>query len=64
MVELGVSYGDLADESGVSLTTIRRIVSGDAQPRLETALRIARCLECTVGTLFFFERSSARRSPI
>lgn len=56
MVEVGVSYGDLAEEAGVSLTTIRRIASAQTQPRLETALRMARCLECAVSELFFVER--------
>ena len=53
MLDVGISYNDLAEEAGVSLTTMRRIASGDSQPRLQTVLRIARCLECSVGELFY-----------
>ena len=53
MLDFDISYDDLAEEAGVSLTTMRRIASGESQPRLETALRIARCLECSIGELFF-----------
>ncbi|TFH22432.1 MAG: XRE family transcriptional regulator [Myxococcales bacterium] len=59
MLDFGISYGDLAEEAGVSLTTMRRIASGESQPRLETALRIARCLESSVGELFFLRSAGA-----
>lgn len=44
-VEKGLTQKQLADECGVALTTIQRIESGSAEPRPETAFKIAKALD-------------------
>lgn len=41
----GLSYRDLAGESGISLNTAWRVAQGSVDPRLSTVVALARWLE-------------------
>lgn len=47
-----LSQLELADRSGVSVDTVRRIERGDLSPSLSTLSRVAAGLELTLTTLF------------
>ena len=46
---------DLADLSGVSYPTIRRLLRPDSNPFLDDALRVARVLDASLERLFWLE---------
>ena len=46
-----ISYRQLAKASGVNLSTIVRLESGDCDPRLSTLEKLAKALGVTVPTL-------------
>jgi len=47
----GISYRRLAKASGVNLSTIVRLESGDCDPRLSTLEKLAKALGVTVPAL-------------
>lgn len=48
----GLSQRELANKLGVSRTTVTMWESGGQYPRLETAVRVANVLGCTIDDLF------------
>lgn len=45
----------LADETGLSQTTINKYFNGQAQPTLGNAIKIAKALDCTLYDIAYFE---------
>lgn len=47
----GMSQQELADEAGISQTTISRYINGDIMPSLKNIINIAYVLECDLTKL-------------
>lgn len=50
--ELGLSQRELAERSGLSVTLIHYIESGERSPTAASIMKLAKALRCTVGELF------------
>jgi transcriptional regulator with XRE-family HTH domain len=50
--ERGILPARLAEESGLTLAAVRRILSGAVRPSIESALRFAEVLDVEVEDLF------------
>lgn len=50
--ELGVTQRWLSEQSGIPTSTISEIKAGEREPRVVTAIRIARALNTTVEDSF------------
>jgi DNA-binding XRE family transcriptional regulator len=46
----------LSTATGIHMASLYRILSGRQEPRVSTAIRIARCLTVSVEDLFFADR--------
>ena len=54
-VRRGIKQGDFAREVGVTPQHLCRIEKGEAQPRRDLMIKIAKALNTTVAELFFSE---------
>jgi len=53
--DIGKSLGQVSRETGISRHHLSNIVNDKATPKIDTAYKIARALECNIEDLWSFE---------